>query len=207
LYCRQKKVAFVALVVLAYRIRRWHGSVTFLEYLWGTAAHYVGGATNICKAAVGMRKATAPADEAAAESPEVDNSNDETQGADDNTFFSPVEMLKTINEGVSTLGNDMGDLAKHLKDTRKIAREIAAKQGSLPHPDDHFVLPGERVDDEHTLLARVDYLTELMGEVLNRIVDDDTAAERLMAAKGSALLSGGGGSGAGDGPSKSPDDV
>ena len=49
---------------------------------------------------------------------------------------------------------------------------------------ENFEFAGERIDNERTLLKRVEYLTELMGEILNRVVDDDTAAENLLAKVG-----------------------
>ena len=104
---------------------KWIGSVTFLEYVFGTVKHYIGSAGGACKSAMGM-KATAPkadvdgADALVATAKAALRQAAKRKSADTDSF-SPMEMLKGIRSAVEALATDMQDLSKHLKDTREIA--------------------------------------------------------------------------------------
>jgi hypothetical protein len=105
---------------------KWIGSVTFLEYLYGTLKHYAGATGRICKSAVGM-KTTAQAEDSdsaailakAAKAAEEEAAKKRHGDAD---TFSPMEMLKGIRSSVDALATDMHDLSKHLQQTREIAK-------------------------------------------------------------------------------------
>ena len=104
---------------------KWIGSVTFLEYLYGTAKHYIGEAARTCKSAVGMKAAAGTDDSdaaavkaAAAKAAEEEAAKNKQEESDK---FSPIEMLKGIKSSVDALGTDMHALSKHLRETREIA--------------------------------------------------------------------------------------
>lgn len=104
---------------------KWVGSVTFLEYVFGTVKHYIGAAGGACKSAVGM-KASAPtadvdaADALAAAAKAAMKEAAKIKSVDVDSF-SPMDMLKGIRSSVEGLATDMQDLSKHLKETREIA--------------------------------------------------------------------------------------
>jgi hypothetical protein len=109
---------------------KWIGSVTFLEYLYGTAKHYAGATGRVCKSAVGM-KTTAPAEDSdsaailarAAKAAEEEAAKKKREDQD---TFSPMDMLKGIRSSVDALATDMHDLSKHLQQTREIATYATA---------------------------------------------------------------------------------
>ena len=79
---------------------KWHGSVTFLEYCYGTVKHYVVGTGQLCKSAVGMKSGAAAVEDedeaavAAAAAAAAAAAEEEEGGGSDT--FSPMEMLKGI---------------------------------------------------------------------------------------------------------------
>lgn len=110
---------------------KWIGSVTFLEYVFGTAKHYVGAAGAACKAAVGL-KAPAKTEEEDVASVTAKAAVEQAETSEENKF-SPMDMLKGIKSSVDALATDMHDLSKHLKDTRAIATYVWAPMLAVLH--------------------------------------------------------------------------
>ena len=78
------------------------------------------------------------------------------QAAEESATFSPMDMLKGIKSSVDALGKDMASLQRKLDDTRVVASSIAARRAEGEDPD----------AGRDALLQKVEYLTELMGTIL-----------------------------------------
>ena len=154
---------------------KWLGSVTFIEYVAGTFKHYLGRVPRqMWQAAMGSKEQPAAASGAGAKEtseaeavrplPCVAPAKSQRllirdgvrQAAEESATFSPMDMLKGIKSSVDALGKDMASLQRKLDDTRVVASSIAARRAEGEDPD----------AGRDALLQKVEYLTELMGTIL-----------------------------------------